>query len=290
MKIAELLDKYQPAHGNRSGLSLGKVVVVWLSHILSQGDHRMNHVQEWAKQRQEILRGCGLGTFEEKDMTDDRLGDVLRALSHDSHWVAFEQELMGNLVRVYDLQKECVRLDTTTVKSYAQVNEAGLLQLSHSKDHRPDLGQLKVVLACLDPLAMPLRTEVLSGEHADDGTYLPMIARVREGLDKQGLLYIGDCKMAAIQTRASIQKHGDLYVCPLSCVQVPLDQLRQEVDRLRENGEQIKRVERVNDKEECICIAQGYAHKSGADYRSRWTDPNMDRTTITYPANAFGES
>ena len=64
--------------------------------------------------------------------------------------------------------------------------------------------------------------------------------------------------MAAIQTRASIQKHGDLYVCPLSCVQVPLDQLRQEVDRLKENGEQIKRVERVNDKEECICIAQGY--------------------------------
>jgi transposase len=258
MKIAELLDKHIPAHGNRCGLSLGQVVIVWLCHILSEGDHRMNHVQEWGKQRQEVLRGCGLSAFEERDMTDDRLGDVLSALSHEDHWRAFEQELMGNLVRVYDLQKECVRLDTTTVKSYANVNEEGLLQLGHSKDHRPDLAQLKVVLACLDPLAMPLGTEVLSGEHADDGTYLPMIARVREGLGKQGLLYVGDCKMAALQTRASIQKHADFYVCPLSCVQVPLDQLRQEVDRLRNNEEQIKRVERVNDKKECICIAQGY--------------------------------
>ena len=161
MNIAKLLDKHIPVHGNRKGLSLGNVVMIWLSHILSEASHRMNQVQQWAERKREVIRGCGLETFETKDMTDDRLGDVLRALSHDSHWIAFEQELMGNLVRVYDLESECVRLDTTTVKSYAQVNEAGLLQLGHSKDHRPDLGQLKVVLACLDPLAMPLGTEVL---------------------------------------------------------------------------------------------------------------------------------
>jgi transposase len=89
------------------------------------------------------------------------------------------------------------------------VNEQGLLQLGHSKDDRPDLGQLKVALACLDPLGMPVATEVLSGEKADDPVYLPIIARVREGIAKSGLLYIGDCKMAALQTRASIQFHGD---------------------------------------------------------------------------------
>ncbi len=198
MNLAELLDKHIPAHGNRKGLSLGSVMMVWLSHILSEADHRMNHVQEWAMRRREVVRGCGLKTFEARDMADDRLADVLRALSSDSHWVAFEQELMGNLVRVYDLQKECVRVDTTTVSSYAQVNEEGLLQLGYSKDHRPDLGQLKVVLASLDPLGMPLASEVLSGEQADDPVYLPIIARVRDGLGKKELLYIGDCKMSAL--------------------------------------------------------------------------------------------
>ena len=119
MKIAELLDKHIPVHGNRKGLSLGEVATIWLSHILSEASHKMNHVRGWVKQRQEVLRSCGLNTLEEGDMTDDRLAGILRALSDDTHWSAFEQELMGSLVRVYDLQQERVRVDTTTVSSYA---------------------------------------------------------------------------------------------------------------------------------------------------------------------------
>lgn len=121
-----------------------------------------------------------------QDVTDDRLADVLRLLSDDGNFHAFEQELMGQLVRVYDLPATCVRIDTTTASSYADVDEHGLLQLGHSKDHRPDLPQLKLVLASLDPLGMPLATEVLSGEHADDPVYLPIIARVRDGRSNEG--------------------------------------------------------------------------------------------------------
>jgi transposase len=258
MNLSDLLDKHIPTHGNRKGLSLGNVMMVWLSHILSEANHRMNHVEEWAMQRIEVVRGCSLKTFEARDMTDDRLADVLRALSSDIHWVAFEQELMGHLVRVYDLQKECIRVDTTTVSSYAEVNEEGLLQLGYSKDHRPDLAQLKVVLASLDPLGMPLATEVLSGEQADDPVYLPIIARVRDGLGKKGLLYVGDCKMAALQIRATIEFQSGFYLCPLSSIQVPFDQLQQEIDELREKVIPVRNVERVNDKNERICIAQGY--------------------------------
>lgn len=198
MKLAELLDKHIPPHGHRKGLSVGELSVVWLAHILSQADHRMNRVQEWVTRRLETVRGCGMDALCPQDLTDDRLADVLRLLSDDVHWQAFEQELMGQLVRVYDLQAQCVRIDTTTASSYAEVTEQGLLQLGHSKDHRPDLPQLKLALASLDPLGMPLATEVISGEHADDPEYLPIIARVRNGLQQNGLLYVGDCKMAAL--------------------------------------------------------------------------------------------
>src|SRR5450755_1262795 len=110
MNISELLDKHIPVHGNRKGLSLGNVTIVWLSHILSEANHKMHHVQEWAMRRKEVLRGCGLNTLEAQDMTDDRLADVLRALSNDIHWSAFEQDLMGSLVRVYDMQKARIRV------------------------------------------------------------------------------------------------------------------------------------------------------------------------------------
>lgn len=258
MKLAELLDKHFPTNGNREGLSLGGVSVIWLTHILSQADHRMNRVQEWVSRRIETLQGCGSNSLSPYDLTDDRLADVLRYLSHDTHWQAFEQELMGQLVRIYDLQAQCVRIDTTTASSYADVNEQGLLQLGHSKDHRPDLPQLKVVLASLDPLGMPLATEVLSGEHADDPVYLPIIARVRDGLQQHGLLYVGDCKMAAAQTRATLQAQGDFYLCPLSAVQISPEQLAEAVEEQRRLGAGLVQVVRADEHGESICIAQGY--------------------------------
>src|SRR5437764_9298841 len=92
------------------------------------------------------------------------------------------------------------------------------------------------VLATLDPLGMPLATEVLSGECADDPVYEPIIARVREGLQKTGLRYIGDCKISALLTRASIQYYGDFYLAPLSAVQMPSDRLQKEVDEQKKQG------------------------------------------------------
>ncbi len=258
MKLAELLDKHIPTHGHRKGLSVGELSVVWLAHILSQADHRMNRVQEWVTRRLETVRGCGMDALCPQDLTDDRLADVLRLLSDDAHWQAFEQELMGQLVRVYDLQAQCVRIDTTTASSYAEVTEQGLLQLGHSKDHRPDLPQLKLVLASLDPLGMPLATEVISGEHADDPEYLPIIARVRNGLQQNGLLYVGDCKMAALQTRANIQAQKDYYLCPLSALQAPAAQVGQEVEVQRTQGARLIHVERVDEQGKSACIAQGY--------------------------------
>ncbi len=258
MHLAELLDKHIPTHGQRKGLSVGELCVVWLAHILSQADHRMNRVQEWATRRLETLRGCGMNALCPRDLTDDRLADLLRLLSNDVHWHAFEQELMGQLLRVYDVQASCVRIDTTTASSDAEVSEQGLLQLGHSKDHRPDLPQLKLVLASLDPLGLPLATEVISGEHADDPVYLPIIARVRDGIQRKGLLYVGDCKMAALQTRASIQAQGDSYLAPLSALQAPPEQVSQEVEAQRRQGAHLSEVCRVDEQGASTCIAQGY--------------------------------
>ncbi len=162
------------------------------------------------------------------------------------------------MVRVYDLTPSCVSLDTTTASSYAAVSEDGLLQLGHSKDHRPDLPQLKVMLATLDPLGLPLATEVLSGQRADDPLYLPAIARVRMSLKKSGLLYVGDCKMGALETRASIQAQGDFYLCPLSALLVPADLLESLVETARASGQPLVKVECAQADGHTHCIAQGY--------------------------------
>src|SRR5947209_4375714 len=234
------------------------VTTIWLTHVLSEADHRMNRVQPWAERRLETLRGCSDASLQVRDLGDDRLADVLEYLSDDERWRAFEQELTGQLVRVYDLKPSCVRLDSTTASSYGTVSEDGLLQLGHSKDHRPDLPQLKVMLATLDSLGMPVATEVLSGQRADDPLYLPAIARVRACLKTPGLLYVGDCKMGALETRANIQAHGDYYLCPLSAQQVSAEQLTQQLAALRESAQPLLTVERTGADGQTVCIAQGY--------------------------------
>ena len=63
--------------------------------------------------------------------------------------------------------------------------------------------------AVLDPLGMPLATDVVLGERADDPLYVPCIERVQQSLGRSGLLFVGDCKMAAHATRAFIALAGD---------------------------------------------------------------------------------
>ena len=49
------------------------------------------------------------------------------------------------------------------------VGQIAKVQFGHSKDHRPDLPQVKVMQAVLDPLGMPLATDVVAGSRADEG-------------------------------------------------------------------------------------------------------------------------
>src|SRR5947209_16318207 len=200
MGVPELLDEYFKPHGNWEGMSLGWTTAIWLTHIVSEGDHRMNQVQGWAAYRVQTLSICSGQEVSERSFRDDRLALVLDALSDEQKWQQFETALNRQLMRVYDLKPKRVRVDSTTVSGYWTVTEEGLFQLGYSKDHRPDLPQLKVMLSALDPLGLPVATQVVSGERADDRLYLPAIAQVSQSLNTHGLLYVGDYKMAALRS------------------------------------------------------------------------------------------
>jgi transposase len=99
------------------------------------------------------------------------------------------------------------------------------LQFGHSKDD-PDRPQFKIAAAVLDPLGMPLATAVVTGNTTDDPLYVPAIQAVRQALGTGGRTYIGDCKMAALETRAVVAAGGDFYLCPLAEAQLSRAQRR----------------------------------------------------------------
>jgi len=138
MGLATLLDAHFPTHGNWQGLPLGRVTTIWLSSMLSRGDHRLVHVEPWVAQRQITLSQVTGEVVRAHEFSDDRLEIVLRLLSQDERWTAFESGLNQHLLRVYDLGAERVHVDSTSVSAYVEITEEGLFQFGHSKDHRPD--------------------------------------------------------------------------------------------------------------------------------------------------------
>lgn len=228
MRVVELIDRHFPTNGNRTGLSLGQMCVIWLTFILTQADHRLNQVQPWVAEHQTTLSRCLGCEVQARDCTDDRLATGLDYLSVDENWGSFETDLNRTVIRVYDLGSRQVRIDTTTASAF--VTPDGMFQLGYSKDHRPDLPQLKIPLSVLDPLGLPLTTTVMAGNCADDPLYLPEIRKVRQSIGRSGLTYMGDCKISALATRAQIVAQNDYYLCPLSALQMPAAEL----DRLLE--------------------------------------------------------
>src|SRR3954453_18468615 len=221
LDLIATLDRHFPAPANWKGpLSPAEALALWLLFLVSQGDHCLSHVEPWVAQHRGVLSALLGKTVLPVHAHDDRLADWLTRLAKGAAFSALERDLNQQTIRVYQLPTDLVRIDTTTANSYADVlSEQGLLQLGHSKDD-PDRPQLKIAAAILDPRGLPLATAVVPGNAADDPLYIPAIRAVQQSLGQGGRSYVGDCKMAALATRAFVAAGEDFYLCPLSESQI----------------------------------------------------------------------
>ncbi len=217
MELPALLDRHLPRHHLQQGVSWGWVTSIWLAHIISQGDHRKLTVRDWVRQAQGTIQALTGMTLRETDFTDDRLTRVLHHLSQAASWRALEAELGQHLLQVYAVEPMTIRADATTISGYHAGGETSLWQYGHSKDD-PTLRQVKAMLTSLDPFGLPLAVEVVSGEQADDPLYWPIIERTIALVHQKHLLFVGDCKMGASETRSALDQAEQYYLMPLAMV------------------------------------------------------------------------
>ena len=259
MGLPEVLDRHIPRHWTQRGLSWGWTAVIWLAYIVTEGDHRKVSVETYIKGMHHTLRHLAAQVIEPLDFSDDRLSHLLKHLSKPAYWHPIEHDLNARSMAVYDLSQDVIRCDATTVSGAHEVTAGGLLQFGHSKDD-PTRPQIKVMLGSLDPLGMPLATDVLSGERADDGLYLPIIERIRRGLNKTGLLFVGDCKMSALDTRASLARHQDWYLSPLPLTGATAEAMDAWITAgvTQSEAEALTRIWRTDDRGHEVLAAEGY--------------------------------
>jgi transposase len=279
LDLLATLQRHFPAPRHWKGpLTPGEVLALWLLFLVSQGDHCLNHVEPWVAQHQGTLSALLGKTVLPVHAHDDRLADWLSRLGTGTSFSVLERDLNQQTLRVYQLSTDLVRIDATTANSYAEVlSEQGLLQFGHSKDD-PDRPQLKIAAAALDPLGLPLATAVVPGNSTDDPLYVPAIQAVRQSLGVGGRTYVGDCKMAALATRAFVAAGGDFYLCPPSENQLSRAQRRELLQPVWEGTQPLQQVRRPGPKgQPDELVAEGFAVEVALtaavdEQQVRWTE------------------
>lgn len=218
LDIPGIYDRQIADHGLHTGLSGGWMLAIWIAFVLTESDHTKYQVEAWVERHANLLSSLTGQQIRATEFNDNRLSSLLARLAKPERWEPFEAALWDQSVAVYQILPTSVgdlhsaHCDSTTVSGYHQVHDNGVMQRGHSKEHRPDLAQLKLMTVAAHPYGQLVATQVVSGQTADDGLYLPLIARVRQVIGCVGVLYVGDSKMAALATRAQLAHDGDYYL------------------------------------------------------------------------------
>jgi transposase len=219
MGVQEKIDSLWKPHGNWEGLSYGQLTQLFLTYVLHALNHRLYQMESWLGDHQTMIEQITGWDLTIKDATDDRLARLLEALgAEDSVRIEFQQQMGQHVIQAYALPTDVARYDTTSFSvhhAHSTADPDGLLRFGHSKDHRPDLLQFKQGLGTLDPAGIPLYSDTLSGNTADDTRYVPAWRELAKTIGHGNFLYIADCKAAALSTRAMIDQEGGRFLFPL---------------------------------------------------------------------------
>lgn len=221
MRVQPIIDGIWQPHGNWQGLTYGQLAVLFIAYVIQRRTHNLSKMEEWTMRHQTVIERVTGWSIREKEATDDRIGMLLTHLGSDKEKMyQMQRQLSRQQIQAYQLPTRAARYDTTSFSVHHEPAKKGeqahqLLKFGYSKDHRPDLLQFKQGLGTLDPCGIPLFTQTLSGETADDGLYVTAWREMAAAIGHTQFLYVADCKAGGLTTRATIDKDEGRYLFPI---------------------------------------------------------------------------
>lgn len=235
MGFIPIIDRNLPVDPRRVGPTHGEAVAGIVACLL-QGICALYRMEPFAAE-EPMLRTL-FPHYEAKAWHDDHLGDTLDAI-----WKVGPGALQGtvtaHLLQTFNVHGDQIHYDTTSFKvfgRYAAQDEAAAAAESgaevplgapatartpvrlvpgHSKDHRPDLNQVKGGLAVSADGGVPLLWEAQDGNQADVSTYVEYWLKVKELVGRTDFLFVGDCKLATQHNLVAIIQHQGRFLAPL---------------------------------------------------------------------------
>jgi len=219
--LDRLLDTRLPADDPRLALKPATVIKDVIMNLCAE--HRpLYALSEWAGLHQPGLLGLSGG--EAELLNDDRVARTL-----DRLFLADRGSLLTELmVGVIDKFKvDCSRFhnDSTSISVHGSYDHAGGQEIAdvptpaitwgHSKDHRPDLKQLVLILTVSGDHAVPVIYRVADGNTSDDPTHVPTWDQLAGLTGHHDFLYVADCKLASGDAMRHIHGQGGRFITVL---------------------------------------------------------------------------
>jgi transposase len=219
--VAGVLERHLPAGDARTTLSTAAAVGV-LVRNLCVAREPLYGLAGWAGGFEPGLLGLAPG--EAGLLNDDRVGRALDAL-FDADRASLLTELVLGAVREFRIDCSQLHNDSTSLVLHgdyaaADGHERGgkatvTAARGHSKDHRPDLKQLVLILTVSADGAVPLTHRLAAGNTSDDQTHIDTWDELRALTGRSDFLYVADCKLCTREQMDHIDKAGGRFVTVL---------------------------------------------------------------------------
>ena len=221
MGLAALLDRHLPASDARVSLPAATAIGVLVANLCVEREP-LYGLAEWAGAFEPGL--VGLAPGEAGLLNDDRVGRALDAL-FDADRASLLTELTLGAIGEFAVDCSQLHNDSTSIAlhgAYAAANgrERGgkptpAATFGHSKDHRPDLKQLVLILTVSADGAVPLAHRLADGNTTDDTTHIDTWEGLRALAGRSDFLYVADSKLCTREQMAHIDRGGGRFVTVL---------------------------------------------------------------------------